>query len=175
MQKINVADHYPAKLKKELTRFNADVDALQAARAAVDSDRAGLTKAATAGKLTKPGNLLADAQALRARAAELDHRELSLLNQKPTFTPEINAAKSVERDKVLAQAETRRSELHAQLTAVTASKFIPALILEDPQITALRNRAEDLRHNITERDRAEMDAEKARAAELAQKLAELLR
>ncbi len=175
MQKMNIAEFYPAKLKKDITRFNAEIDAVENQRAAVDSDRAALLQAATAGTLKNPARLLDEAQALRARAVACDHAELVLLNQKPTFKADINAARDAERSRVMAQAETRRETLRAQLAAIVpGTRYAQGVMNEDPELISLIGRAESLRHNITDQERVEIGNDRDRAAELAQKLAQIL-
>ncbi len=171
MTKITIADHYPAKLKKELTRFNADVDALQAARVAIDSDRAALIQAATAGTLKNPARLLDDAQALRARAVACDHTELALLNQKRGFQADIGAARNEERDRVMALANQRRDTVMEKLREITPhTKYAQGVVGDDCEWNELNRLAEALRQPVS----VTTDEEKRRAAELSAALARLL-
>lgn len=168
LRQINECEFYPKELATEIADFNAAVEHLETARAALATEANEFRANALTGKIEKPDKLAGDGAKLLQRRVALDAQEIALIIRKETFQPAVLAARKAERERLLALEQERRAEIMAGLKTVgIESGRLNELLNGDAKVRAFaaaRSEVSSYLHVIVEADQQRLAVLQGRMA-----------
>jgi len=157
---VTLHNYYGKDVQESMAEFNADLAAVETARAKLATAAAELRAAAIAGTIQKPERLAADADALRAESAALDVAELRLIGRKAGFQEPVIAARSEEKKRLAELGKKRVAEVRKKLEAVAPeSRYAQGIINEDSRVlelSAMQGAVSGFVRVVTEADNARL-------------------
>ena len=116
---IQIEEFYPAKLKKVLEQHNVELGKLNAAAAAIPERKLALARSVQAGQIAG-ADAVAESRGIAADGIAITIELFRLLQKRPAFDGERNAAFKAEGDRLEKLADARAAEIKKQIGSLLA-------------------------------------------------------